>query len=127
MAKMTIPGLTAEVEPIVAGVYPVRVESLAQGFSSTQKPMYKLRMTIIQDGPYMGRALFDNFVIDADVPVGRRRLAGLLKTAGIAVAGDSFDTSDIEGVQLRVSVEPEEDPRNPGEMLDRVRRYFPAE
>ncbi len=124
MPRFTVEGLTAELEPIAAGIYGVRVDSLDLTKSSTNKPMYKLRVVIVDDGPYMGRALYDNFVVDRETPVGRRRLANFLKAAGADVSADSFDTADIEGTVLRASVEPEEDPRNPGEQLDRIRRYF---
>lgn len=108
--KISVPGLSQEIQPVDPGMYDVEVNSLTQTTTKAGDPMLRMAMTIMDDGPFQGRSVFANF--QPRNAVSRQILARVCQILNIHVKEDGFDVREFEGKQLRVSVKHRLDEKN---------------
>lgn len=100
--------VSSSFEPVPAGNYEARIDSVELVTSQTNKPMLKVAWEIT-DGEFVGRKLFDNVVLT--VPWKVKQYA---EVAGIE-SGAELDTDDFVGAEGIVEVQVTEyngEPRN---------------
>jgi hypothetical protein len=117
--RISVPGLSTELEPVAPGTYTAEVSNMELQQSKAGNDMWVVTLRIMDEGPYFGRLLTDRFVVDN--PIGRQRLSRLLRAAKVHVVNDEFDTEELIGARLQVAVEHEEGDNG---VFERIRRYI---
>ena len=122
--KVTVEGLdnaSVGFEPLPPDTYIVIVTSCQIKESSTGNPMVSLEAEVAEHEEYNGRKLFWNISL---VEKAAGILKGFLVAANVPISGNDFNTEDIMGQILKVTVTQEE---YNGEMRNQVKKFFPTD
>ena len=115
----------------------VRVFEMADKLDKNGNQYMKAELEIVEPADYRGKKLKDNYIglpgtVMPDMDDRQRRMAMengvrfacLLESAGVRKSNPDFDTDNVIGEQVTVTIQNEEFPKGSGRYIPRVRDYL---